>query len=107
MCLIEKLYNTPLIWTEIIIIFIMSIYHIVCGSLRILPDFNTYEFFNASPFFDFSLSADCKNKSYIIFHTWGGWKRYEHSFTDDTYTWKYYDETDITKINENCFCYTI
>ena len=37
----------------------------------------------------------------------GGWKRYEHSFTDDTYTWKYNDETDITKINENCFCYTI
>ena len=53
MCLIEKLYNTPLIWIEIIIIFIMSIYHIVYGSLRILPDFNTYELFNACHFLIF------------------------------------------------------
>ena len=103
MCLIEKFSNNFLIWSAIITIFISCFLHTTFGFLRIIPDFHTYEFFNSSPFFDFSLNNSCYNKSHNVFHSWGGWKRIEIDYSD--YIWVYYDKTNITKINGNNFCY--
>ena len=104
MCLIEKFYNSPWIWIELVSIIIFSILHIVFGSIRKGPDFNTYDLFNISPFFNFYLGYPCFTNN--VFHTWGGWKRKEKDSKDsDTYSWHYYDKTDITIINGYCFCY--
>ena len=106
MCLIETLNKTPIILMGLISIFVIGILHIIIGFLRPLPDFNTYALFNSSLFYDFSLSDDiCKDKEINIFHTWGGWKR-EEKDVDKTYSWHYYDKTNITKFNENYYCYT-
>ena len=105
MCLIDRFYKAPIIWAEIIIIIIASILHIIFGFIRKGPDFNTYDLFNSSPFFDFSLSNNCSNKSYNIFHTWEGWKKKEYSVAKDKYVWVIHDRTNITKINGNNFCY--
>ena len=53
MCLIEKINKISLIWIDLIVILISSILHTIFGFIRDLPDFNTYELFNLSPFFDF------------------------------------------------------
>ena len=105
MCIIEKFNKDWLIWLEIAVILISCTLHIVFGFLRKMPDFNTYELFNLSPFFDFSLNNNCNNKVNNVFHTWGGWKRKEKDM-DDQYSWHYYDKTNITKFNGNYFCYT-
>ena len=74
--------------------------------MRKEPAFNTYDLFNSSPFFDFSLNEHCETSN--NFHTWGGWKRKEkdHDGSDDSYSWHYYDRTNLTKINGECFCFS-
>ena len=67
MCLIDRFYKAPLIWTEIIVITIASILHIIFGFMRKGPVFNTYDLFNSSPFFDFSLNKNCSNKASMFF----------------------------------------
>jgi len=64
-----------------------------------LVTFNVYDLFNSSPFFDFSISTDCGNKSNITFHRWGGFSTYRRSKRIIL------NETDITKINGYYFCY--
>ena len=100
---IEKLNNAILMRIELIIILIVSVSHIVFGFLREEPDFNIYDLFNASPFFNFFINGDCNNRLRNVFHTWGGWKRLEQT-GDGTGKWVIYDVTNITKINGNCFC---
>ena len=106
MCLIEKFYNYPWIGIEIFPLFIFGVLHIVFGFVRKEPAFNTYDLFNSSPFFDFSLNEHCETSN--NFHTWGGWKRKEkdHDGSDDSYSWHYYDRTNLTKINGKCFCFS-
>ena len=105
MCLIEEFNKTILIWIELIMILIVGAAHIIFGFLRKRPDFNTYELFNSSPFFDFSIGDYCYDKTTIVFHTWGGWKNYEYDDTHKDYRFKTVDLTNITKINGNYFCY--
>ena len=105
MCLIKRFYKAPLIWTEIIIITIAGILHIIFGFKRKGPDFNTYDLFNSSPFFDFSLDNNCSNKSYNIFHTWGGWRKKDYSIHKEKYDLVIHDKANITKINRKSFCY--
>jgi len=105
MCLIDRFYKAHIIFAEIIVIIIASILHIVFGFMRKGPDFNTYELFNSSPFFDFSLNDNCTNKSYNVFHTWEGWMKKEFSNAKDKYVWLIHDKANITKINGNQFCY--
>ena len=100
----ENLNNAILMRIELIIIFIVSVSHIVFGFLRKEPDFNTYDLFNASPLFNFFINADCNIWLKNVFHTWGGWKRQEQT-AEGTVQWVIYDVTNITKINGNCFCY--
>ena len=99
MCLIKRFYKAPLIWTEIIIITIAGILHIIFGFKRKGPDFNTYELFNSSPFFDFSLDNNCSNKSYNIFHIWGGLRKKEYSISKEKYVWVIHDKANITKFS--------
>ena len=105
MCLIKRFYKAPLIWTEIIIIAVAGILHIIFGFKRKGPDFNTYDLFNSSPFFDFSLDNNCSNKSYNIFHTWGGWRKKDYSIHKEKYDLVIHDKANITKINRKSFCY--
>ena len=105
MCIINKLNKPFLIQMDIITIFAISILHIVISVMRKQPDFNTYELFNSSPFFDFSIGDDCYDKTSIVFHTWGGWKNYEYDDTHKDYRFKTVDLTNITKIHGNYFCY--
>ena len=103
MCLIEKINKISLIWIDLIVILISSILHTIFGFIRDLPDFNTYELFNLSPFFDFSLWEYCYSRN--VFHTWGGWKTKEYSPSSESEEWVFYDETNITIINGKAFCY--
>ena len=103
MCIIEKFDKVPLIWIELIVILISGTSHIILAFTRNMPEFNAYELFNSSPIFDLSLFDFCVGLQTNIFHTWGGWKRYESSSKDSG--WKFYDETNITKINGYCFSY--
>ena len=105
MCLIDRFYKAPIIFAEIIVIIIASILHIIFGFMRKGPDFNTYELFNSSPFFDFSLNDNCSDKSYNVFHTWEGWMKKIFSIPKDKYVWVIRDKTNITKINGKYFCY--
>ena len=104
MTFMEKLNNAILVRIELIIIFITSLSHLVFGVVRKELEFNTYDLFNASPFFNFSISDDCNNKLKNVFHTWGGWKRQEQT-AEGTAQCVIYDVTNITKINGNCFYY--
>ena len=102
-CFLEKINTDYLIRIELFIIFSSSVLQIVFGFLRKMPDFNAYALFNFSPFFNFALNTQCNNKVINVFHTWGGWKRMEK--TDEGGVWKFYDRTNITKINRTSFCY--
>ena len=103
MSIIENINEVIVIRIELIVIAVVSTLHIVFGFIRKMPDFNTYNLFDSSPFFDFSINNECNNEENNIFHTWGGWKRKEDD--GETYHWAYYDRTNITKINGNRFCY--
>ena len=105
MCIIEKLNKVVLIWMELLAILAVCILHIIYGFSRTEPDFNTYELFNSTPLFNFSLNKDCNGTSKNIFHRWGGWKQIEYSEADETNVWVIYDDTDIVKLNGNYFCY--
>ena len=105
MCIIEKLNKVVLIWMELLAILAVCILHIIYGFSRTEPDFNTYELFNSTLLFNFSLNKDCNGTSKNIFHRWGGWKRIEYSEADETNVWVIYDDTDIVKLNGNYFCY--
>ena len=104
MCYINKLNNINLIRIELGIIFIACILHTVFSFLRNKPNFNTYALFNSSPFFNFSINADCHNLLKNVFHTWGGWKAKVEDDKGGT-VWSHYDVTNITKINGKDFCY--
>ena len=98
-----------LLTSVIIIIFITGLIHVVFGFLLNNYEFSTYQLFDSSPLFDFSISDNCGSNSSIIFHTWKGrFEKYrcydeeEHSY--DT-CYKIVDETDIKKINGKYFCY--
>ena len=103
MSIIENINFVIVIRIELIIIVAASTLHLVIGFVRKMPDFNTYNLFDSSPFFDFSIKNECNNEENNVFHTWGGWKRKEDD--GETYQWVYYDRTNITKINGSRFCY--
>ena len=67
MCFIKQFFNSPWIWLEIVPIFIFSVLHIVFGFIRKETNFNTYDLYNSSPFFDFTLDYVCSSNN--IFHT--------------------------------------
>ena len=98
MCIINKLNTTKIIWTDLIIIFIVSALNFVFGYSRKRPDFNTYDLFNSSPFFNF-LEYGINNK-YNVFHTWGGMK-----YGVDPLPNLVYGATNITRINSQYFIY--
>ena len=104
MCLIKSLNKTSFRFISLISIFAFGILHITIGFKRSVPDFNTYDLFNLSPFYDFYIDFIC-GKQTTTFYTWGGWKKTEFSWIDFKYVTKYYDVTDIKKINGNYFCY--
>ena len=95
MCIINKLNTTNIIWTDLVIIFIVSVLNFVFGYFRKRPDFNTYDLFNSSPFFNFLEYDIYQNKEVNVFHTWGGIK------TD----YFFYGATNITSINSQYFIY--
>ena len=96
----EKLDYKIIKFPMMIIIFIAGVLHLYIYSIpRELTFFNTYNLFDSSPLFDFSIRDDCQNKSKIIFHKWSGIKTYSHSKRIQM------SETNITKINGYNFCY--
>ena len=108
MCLIDPLKNKYLIVIDLLAIFVINIVHIVFGFLIKYNYFDPYNLFGSSPLFDFSISKDCKDKSAISFHQWGG--RLEKKWTLDNdfnvqYYYEAYDQTDLKKINGYYFCY--
>ena len=105
MCIIEKLNKLVLIWIELLFILTACILHIVFGFSRKEPDFNTYELFNSSPLFNFSLNNNCNNKFKNIFNRWGGWKEERYSRRNHRNVWVRIDDTNIIKLNGNYFCY--
>ena len=71
-------------------------------------EFNPYCFFDSSPLFDFSISSDCGDKTPVIFHRWQGRVEREIYYDEDFNQQEkitLFDETDLTKINGNYFCY--
>ena len=108
MCLINKLDTNFIRILLTSIILIVSIVHIVFGFLIKVNDFNTFDILDSSPLFNFSINKDCQGKSSIIFHRWGGREVKDWNIDDDfniEIETKIVDETDITKINGNYFCY--
>ena len=110
MCLIKNLDKIYLRIIELAVILIISIVHAVFAFF-INANYNeTLDLFDSSPLFDFSIGNDCQNKNKVIFHRWGGRKEIETYFDIDDFSIKtetnIVDETDITKINGNFFCYT-
>ena len=105
MCIIEELNKTALRMVGLIAIFAISILHIVIGFRRSVPDFYTYDLFNLSPIYDFSIDYSCNNKQSKVFHKWGGWKQWEYDSLEKKYEFKFYDMTDIQKVNGKYFCY--
>ena len=104
MCIIDEFNKTILVLIELITVTIIGVSHIVFGFLRKEPDFNTYDLFISSPFFDFSINDDCNNLSINVYHTWGGWKQKERD-EEGAEIWVVYDVTNITKINGKYLCY--
>ena len=108
MCIINKLDKNYLRIMLTSIILVISITHIVFGFLIKVNNFNSLDIFDSSPLFNFTISNDCQGKSSIVFHRWGGRKEWDWSIDDDfniEIETKIVDETDITKINGNYFCY--
>ena len=112
MCLINKLDNNYIRIISMIIILITGIVHIVFGALLSVDNsVNTLDIFDASPLFDFSISNNCQNKSFIVFHKWGGRKKYEWTLESDMDGYEFnekeiiLDETDLTLINGRYLCY--
>ena len=71
-------------------------------------EFNPYCFFDSSPLFDFSISSDCGDKTPVIFHRWQGRVEREIYYDEDFNQQEkitLFDETDLTKIDGNYFCY--
>ena len=56
---------------------------------------------NFSPLFDFELKETCEYKSEVVFHKWPGRKEYDYINLE----YRFYDSTDIVKINKMRFCY--
>ena len=108
MCIINKLDKNYLRIMLTSIILVINITHIVFGFLIKVNNFNSLDIFDSSPLFNFTISNDCQGKSSIVFHRWGGRKEWDWSIDDDfniEIETKIVDETDITKINGNYFCY--
>lgn len=96
-----KYCNKYLLLLENLLFVLIAITHIILSFLVKQTDFsNIIDTLESSPLFEFSLNADCKMKSEIVFHTWEGRKDYyiTRDFTIE-------DVTPLTKINGNKFCY--
>ena len=96
-----KYCNKYLLLLENLLFVLIAITHIILNFLVKQTDFsNIIDTLESSPLFEFSLNADCKMKSEIVFHTWEGRKDYyiTRDFTIE-------DVTPLTKINGNKFCY--
>ena len=104
----DNLNNPCLRMTSIFTVFIISIVHTVFAFLIKKNYFNTYDLFDSSPLFDFSLSDDCQSKEKYVLNQWGGRLKFKTGFDDD---WNFdtrlapSEETNITKINKKYFCY--
>ena len=108
MCFFEKFNNLYIILPYATLICIISIIHIVFGALIRINKFNTFDLFDSSPLFDFSIDKDCQGKSAVVFHRWGGKKKSKFCIDDNlelSYKIVPDDETDLKKINGNYFCY--
>ena len=98
-----------LLTSVIIIIFITGLIHVIFGFLLNNYEFSTYQLFESSPLFDFSISDNCGSNSSIIFHKWKG--IYEEDYCYDEEREKYrkcyikVDKAVIKKINGKYFCY--
>ena len=108
MCLTDVPFSKYLIVIDLLAILSINIVHIVYGFLIKENYFNPYELFGSSPLFDLSISNDCKDKSAVVFHTWGGRLEKKKTFDKNLntrYYYKAFDQTDLKKINGNYFCY--
>ena len=75
MCIFEKINHPCIILPNKTFIFIISIIHIVFGALIRINKFNTFDLFDSSPLFDFSIDKDCQDKFAVVFHRWGEKKK--------------------------------
>ena len=112
MCLINKLDKHYIRIITLSIILITSLVHIVFGALLAVDNtVNSLDILDASPLFNFSISNNCQDKSSIIFHKWGGRKKYQwkKEKSMDGYESKLeytvVDETNLTLINKRYLCY--
>ena len=104
MCLIERLHNKVVIIGEFVIIIIINIIHSVFGFMLKVNEFKVYALFDSSPLFEFSIDRNCRDKSAVIFHRWGGMQR-EIIDNEGARSIIIYDETDIKMMNGSYFCY--
>ena len=104
MCLIHKLHNKVVIIGQLFIVLIFAIMHIVFGFMIKMNEFNVFALFDSSPLFEFSIDSNCRDKSAVIFHRWGGIQKKIKDYDDKTRI-VIIDETDIKMINGNYFCY--
>ena len=104
MCMIKVLDNKYLLFIGSLSILAVCIVHIIYGFSIKENYFNPYNLFDSSPLFDFSISKDCKDKSAVVFHKWGGILKGTWTISSGS-TYEAFDQTDIKAINGNYFCY--
>ena len=101
--------NSLLIIVMLIIVSIGIIHFVFFFFINETEYLNILDSMESSPLFDFNINSDCGPKSQNIFHVWGGWievtSRSGVNNKRSKIKVKYYDETNITKLNGKNFCY--
>ena len=82
--LIKKIFEKYLILAVIIFSLLVSLTHFIFSFLIPINYFNSSDMFASSPLFDFSID-NCKDKSIIVFHRYGGRKDYEWTLNGMNY----------------------
>ena len=72
MCLIARLENKYFIIIQTVVSIAIGVIHYFYSIYTTVTYFNTYDLFDSSPLFDFSISDNCQGKASISFHRWGG-----------------------------------
>ena len=108
MCLIARLENKYFIIIQTVVSIAIGVIHYFYSKYTRVTYFNTYDLFDSSPLFDFSVSDNCQGKASISFHRWGGRAKIEYTWNREFRTVKEiipYDQTDIRILNGNYLCY--
>ena len=100
--------NEYILIIDIIAIIALSIIHFVFYFFIEKTNYeNLFDAFESSPFYDFKVDDNCGANDNLVFHRWEGRKETEYYWRDGRYRSReiILDETDITLINGNKFCY--